>query len=171
MLATVDELSRHMQVSFATDATRATATAALEEASTAVETRCKRRFARVADDERTMRWRPAVVLPDPPVISVASFQVDSVETDVDIDDSGRYWPRASGDVITVTYTHGFDPIPADVKMIVLRVAARIVANPGQRTSYTGPDGLNYSTGADVGPRILTGDEMVALRRYTLNKAI
>jgi hypothetical protein len=40
-----------------------------------------------------------------------------------------------------------------------------------RTTYTGPDGLTFSASADLGPKILTGDEMTALRRFVLHKAI
>jgi len=45
--------------------------------------------------------------------------------------------------------------PAGVKAVVKRVAGRIFTNPDQRTSYTGPDGLNFSGGP---VRMLTDDE-------------
>ncbi len=169
MLITIDELQAYGQTTFPEGMPLAAAELAIALASDEVESHCKRRFALVSDETITIRWRPSIVLPHPPVITVASFQVDGVDADYDIDDSGRYWPRVSGDQITVTYTHGYDPIPGTVKLVVARLANRIVRNPQMRNSYTGPEALNYQTPSDVGPRILTGDEMASLRRYTLHK--
>lgn len=45
------------------------------------------------------------------------------------------------------------------KGVCKRVAGRIFTNPDQRTSYTGPDGLNYSGGP---VRVLTDDERAQL---------
>jgi hypothetical protein len=54
-------------------------------------------------------------------------------------------------------SHGWDATtcPDSVKLVVKRVAGRLLTNPQQRTNYTGPDGLNY-TGGPV--RLLTDDE-------------
>lgn len=49
--------------------------------------------------------------------------------------------------------------PAGVKTVVKRLAARLLQNPQQRTSYTGPDGLSFSGGP---VRLLTDDERDAL---------
>lgn len=170
MLIKVADLEAYGQSTFTTDAHVWTAEAAIIQASAAVEDHCKRQFALVSDDEITLRWRPSIVLPNPPVIAVSVFQVDGVDADYSIDDSGRYWPRATGDQIAVTYTHGYATVPETVRLVVARVSNRIVRNPQMRSTYTGPDGLNYASASDVGPRILTGDEVTALRRYSLHKA-
>lgn len=38
-------------------------------------------------------------------------------------------------------------IPSGILAIIKRIAASLYKNPQQRTSYTGPDGLNYNGGA------------------------
>lgn len=171
MLITVQELETYTQKSFASVEAQRIATDAIASASSVVETHCRRQFALVSDDSITVRWRPSIVLPNPPVLSVASFTVDGDDCDYDVDLSGRYWPARTGDSITVTYTHGFENAPEAVKLVVRRLANRIIENPSMRTSYSGPDGLQYSSSPDLSPRILTGDEMAALRRFVLHRAI
>ena len=53
--------------------------------------------------------------------------------------------------------HGWDATtcPDSVKLVAKRIAGRLLTNPQQRTSYTGPDGLNYAGGP---VRLLTDDE-------------
>ena len=57
-------------------------------------------------------------------------------------------------------------VPVGVKLIVKRIAARLFTNPQQRSSYTGPDGLNYSGGP---VRLLTDDEREGLDPYKPSK--
>lgn len=171
MLITVPDLATYMQSSFAADKAMQSAEAAVAMASEQVETHCRRRFELVTDDVITLRWRPSIVLPDPPVVEITAFQVDGVDSEYDIDDSGRYWPANQGDQISVTYTHGFTAIPQPVRLVALRIASRIMRNPQMRSSYTGPDGLNYASPSDVGPRVLSTDEATLLRRWTLYRAI
>lgn len=144
------------------------AQAACDMATSVVEEHCKRTFAQVADDELTLRWRPSIVLPNPPTTSITSFEVDGVAAGYEIDDSGRIWPAVRGDVISLTYTHGYATIPDAVRLVALRIAARIFKNPQGRVSYSA-DNLQYQGAPDVSPRILTGDEMSMLRRYRLHQ--
>jgi hypothetical protein len=53
--------------------------------------------------------------------------------------------------------------PLAAKLVALRVAGRLLTNPQQRTSYTGPEGLNYAGGA---VRLLTDDERDVLASLT-----
>lgn len=170
MLISVEDLEAYAQVTFPEGVPLTSAEAAIAMASAQVEDHCKRSFALVEDDVITLRWRSRIVLPNPPVLEVASFLVDGRGVDYDVDDAGMLWPRATGTQISVTYTHGFAEIPQTVKLVVARVANRIMQNPQLRNTYTGPEGLTYSSPSDVGPRILTGDEMTALRRYALHRA-
>lgn len=55
-----------------------------------------------------------------------------------------------------------DTAPAPVKLVALRLAARLYENPTQRTAYSGPEGLSFS-GSPV--RILTDDEREALGEF------
>lgn len=57
-------------------------------------------------------------------------------------------------------------IPMGVALIIKRVAGRLLTNPQQRSSYSGPDGLNY-TGGPV--RLLTDDEREQLDPYKASK--
>lgn len=57
-------------------------------------------------------------------------------------------------------------VPVGVALIIKRVAARLLTNPQQRSSYSGPDGLNY-TGGPV--RLLTDDEREALDPYKASR--
>lgn len=66
-------------------------------------------------------------------------------------------------------SHGWDATtcPASVKLVVKRVAGRLLTNPQQRTSYTGPDGLNYAGGP---VRLLTDDEREQLDAWAPRKS-
>lgn len=57
-------------------------------------------------------------------------------------------------------------VPAGVALVVKRIAGRLLANPQQRSSYSGPDGLTY-TGGPV--RLLTDDEREQLDPYKASK--
>lgn len=145
------------------------AEAAIGQATGVVESYCKRTFAQVVDDELTMRWRTSIVLPNPPVTEIASVLVDGAAASYEIDDSSRLWPLVRGSEIAITYTHGYATIPETVKLVAVRVAARIFKNPSMRVNYS-VDNASYQSAPDVAPRVLTGDEMAALRRYRLHSA-
>lgn len=164
-MLTIDDLARFLQQDL-TDY-EAEAQAAVDQAIGVVEAHCKRRFAQVVDDERTMRWRARIILPDPPVSDIASIKVDGVDSPYEIDASGNVWLGRSGSQVVITYTHGFASVPESVRLVAVRLASRIFKNPMGRVSYSA-EGQNYSAAVDVSPRILTGDEMAMLRRFRLN---
>lgn len=145
------------------------AQAACDMATSVVEEYCKRSFARVADDELTLRWRPSIVLPNPPVTAVTSFEVDGEPATYDLDESGRIWPTVRGDSINLTYTHGYAKVPEAVRLVAVRIAARIFKNPQGRVSYSA-DSLQFQGSPETSPRILTDNEMGILRRYRLHTA-
>jgi len=166
-IITVAELEAYLQQDLSDYATEAGD--AVAAASGAVEEHCRRQFGLVVDDELTMRWRPSIVLPNPPVVTVTSFQVDGVDSDYSIDESGRYWPRSTGEQISVTYTHGYDSIPETPRLVAKRLAARIFKNPVGRVSYS-VDNASMQMSQDVSPRVLTGDEMASLVKYRLRRS-
>lgn len=75
---------------------------------------------------------------------------------------GAAWP------LTVTYTHGYATIPADVVMVVCSMAGRVVANPaGIRSEMVGDYSVTYTipgTGEAIG-LALSRPEMDVLRSY------
>lgn len=77
---------------------------------------------------------------------------------------------AEGAVLTYCEREGnpwtADTCPRGVFLIIERVAGRLLTNPQQRTSYSGPDGLNY-TGGPV--RLLTDDEREMLNPYKASR--
>lgn len=148
---------------------QAEAQAAIDGATAVVRNECRRTFTLVEDDEITLHWRPNIVLPNPPVQSISSFTVDGVTSEYERDEHGRLVPGLIGDVVTVTYTHGYANIPEDVRLVALRIASRIFKNPMGRISYSN-DTLNYQGASDISPRILTGDEKMTLKRYKTQKA-
>ena len=168
-MITISDLEAFLQQNLIDDY-ETEAQAACDQATAVVEDYCKRSFAQVEDDEITMRWRPCILLPNPPVTNIASVTVDDEAAEYELDFSGRLWPKTRGEQITITYTHGYVTIPDTVRLVALRLAARIFKNPNGRVSYS-VDGQSIQTASDVSPRILTGDEMATLnRRYRLKKA-
>lgn len=91
------------------------------------------------------RRRRYIVLPEQPIVSVASFAVQGMAwtqgTDFDVDDAaGAIYvlhgnrPRMHGQ-IEVTYTHGYAIIPADIPPVIYAIAERLLANPtGERVT-------------------------------------
>lgn len=147
------------------------AQAAVDDASGLVRGYCRRSLTAVTGDTRGFRWRPTLVLPDPPVTEVTAVELNGAATsDWDLDDLGRLLVHYGqhGDTVTVTYDHGFDPLPDGLVPVVKRIAARIFKNPTGRVSYNA-DTLSYSGAADVSPRTLTGDEQAMLRPWRLHR--
>jgi hypothetical protein len=82
-----------------------------------------------------------------PVIDVESVIVDGAETTFVVDkEAGLLYatveeplvqtlPDHPGSV-TVVYTHGFDPVPAEVKSVCLDIAGRVLENPNGYTQFS-----------------------------------
>ncbi len=167
-LATVEELGYFLQQSLAEYESEAEQSLAL--ASAAVRAHCRRTFDYVEDDEIVLPWRPRIFLPNPPISSIASVEIDGIEVSYQRDPSGSiYPPDATSDTdVRIVYTHGFATLPDEVRLVTLRLASRIFKNPTGRVSFQA-DSLNYQGATDIAPRILTGDEAVTLRRWRLHR--
>lgn len=96
-----------------------------------------------------------IMLPAAPVHDVTRVQVDGTDTAYEWSASGvlrfdnplpdRY--RA----LQVTYTHGYDPIPDDIRDVVLEQAAAIYnLLPGVMSYTVGAESRSYSTALTVG---------------------
>lgn len=117
-----------------------------------------------------------LVLPSLYVTSISAVSDDGTALTVEDD---YIWSAAgvltrvgtwSTGEVTVTYTHGYDTPPPEVKAIVQAVAQRAVDNPGSLLRrQIGPFSNTYSTtGAnEVATLALLESEKDALRRYRI----
>ncbi|MFD5566648.1 hypothetical protein [Streptomyces cadmiisoli] len=124
------------------------------------------------------RCAGAVTLPQRPIVDIESVAMNGTET--------HDWWQDGNDLllrsvtwnqppvsnrppqVTVTYTHGWDPVPADIQAIVLQAANRVIVNPaGIRTETVGGVSVTYlipSTGEYLGV-LLSRTEQRVLDRY------
>lgn len=113
-----------------------------------------------------------LVLPAAPVTGVSSVLVD----DVAIDDYGwsrrgllsrdAGWPDGFGRV-TVTYDHGYDPIPDDVAEAVIDQARTLYhVEPGITQVQTAAESVSFGPAASVGT---TAQWASAVQAYRLNR--
>lgn len=113
----------------------------------------------------------SAVLPERPVVSVAE-----VSWDGDVLDEGTWEYDGYGSIsryggwrgqpITVTYTHGFDPIPDDLKGLCLVMVQRALDNPtGIASESIGSYSVSYGRQSGV---YIAEDELAIVDRYRQN---
>lgn len=119
-----------------------------------------------------------VTLPQRPVESVTRVEVDGTQTHdwwLEGDElrvRGWTWghPPAAHmpPQVAVTYTHGYDPVPADLAVIAMQAANRVLVNPSAiRSETVGGISTTYlipGTGEALGV-LLSKTEQRALARY------
>lgn len=71
-----------------------------------------------------------------------------------------YWPKGRQN-IEVTYDHGEDTVPSDVRMVALMIAHRLVTQGGATSETVGPVTKRYA----VASTDLTAGEKAILRKY------
>lgn len=165
-LATVAQLNAAAQREVPADV----AEFALAVASAKVRTYTRQTISLVVDDAVDLgpTYSDELRLPQRPVLSVSSIEVDGV-----VLDSGSY--RLRGDVLVsrcgwsagavVTYTHGWDPIPDDVAGVVADLAKVGVTNPGMLRSLAIDDYTEtYATEA-INSATLTASQKADLGPY------
>jgi hypothetical protein len=120
----------------------------------------------------------AVTLPQRPVEEVAAVAVDGVATldwwqdGADLLMRSWAWNRPPAahrpPQVTVTYTHGWDPVPGDIQAIVMQAANRVIVNPsGVRSETVGGESVTYlipAAGEYLGV-LLSRTEQRVLDRY------
>lgn len=117
-----------------------------------------------------------VVLPQRPVLDVTSVLVDgTVPTDWWWRDDRVYLPHIlwrhgqhRPPQASVTYEHGFDPVPGNVTAVVLQSAARVLVNPLQiRSEVVGGVSTVYAVpvGGEALGVLLTKAEREVLNDY------
>ncbi|MFI9244149.1 hypothetical protein ACIGXF_16525 [Streptomyces sp. NPDC053086] len=119
-----------------------------------------------------------VTLPQRPVIDIAEVKVNGTDTSDWWQDGNdllvRRWtwdrPPAAHrpPQVTVTYTHGWDPVPGDIQAIVMQAANRVIVNPsGIRSESVGGESVTYlipAVGEYLGV-LLSKTEQRVLDRY------
>lgn len=185
-LATVADLAAILGRTF-TPAQEAQAERLLELASAAVRATTGQDITRATTtdtfsirraDPVLHRCAGVVTLPQRPVVDITSVSVDGAVTQDWWQDGSdlllRSWswgrPPAAHrpPQVTVTYTHGFDPVPDDIAAIVLQAANRAIVNPSQlRAETVGGESLTYLVphGGEALGVLLSEVEKRALRRY------
>ncbi|MEU6661257.1 hypothetical protein [Streptomyces sp. NPDC046821] len=120
----------------------------------------------------------AVTLPQRPIESVTAVEVNGLATaDWWLDGTElllRAWAWARPPAahqppqVTVTYTHGWDPVPGDIAAIVMQAVNRVLVNPSQvRSETVGGESVTYlipTTGEALGV-LLSKTEQRVLNRY------
>lgn len=129
-----------------------------------------------------------IILPESPVISISDVQLvalpvsvtddiaPGVNTVLDPDSylvdydrgslvlrSGAVWPDDRGGVM-VTYTHGWNIIPTDIRIVALTAAARIYDQGLAKAETVGNTRLNYSASESLGFSNREKDILVKYRR-------
>ena len=154
---------------------------ALQLASAAIQNYTRQRLERVDDDIVSLRgnWSSELWLPERPVEAVSEVKIGDApvlgttlyrwDRKGLVEHLSSYWGGHLG-VVQLKYTHGFEPIPDDIKAVCLQVASRLYDNPEQagsetigRYSYTYPRVLGVGAG-------LNSDEADLMARYRYDTA-
>jgi hypothetical protein len=124
------------------------------------------------------RCTGAVTLPQRPVTDIDSVTVNGTVTqdwwqdgnDLLLRSAAWDQPPAANrpPQVTVTYTHGWDEVPGDIRAIVLQAANRVIVNPsGIRSETVGGESVTYlipAVGEYLGV-LLSRTEQKVLDRY------
>lgn len=154
MFASVDDLADLLGEEL-TGSRLAQAALSLEIASAQIQGWTRQRLERVVNDVVVLRgttgWE--LELPERPVVAVGAITIDEVPVSassynvagpVIVRSLGWSGPTAS---VSVTYTHGYDPIPDDIRVATLQLAMGGFTNPqGIRQESVGTYSVTYEAG-------------------------
>lgn len=149
---------------------------ALAAATSVIQDYLGQRLAYVEDDEVVLDGTSTdvVILPQLPVIEVASVELDGDplgEDDFEVDFENGLLVLSAGtwgslkQSIVVTYTHGFQEIPAAIRAVALQAAGRMFGQAGIAQEQIGATSIRYGA---VGVA-LTAEEKGALDPYRLRR--
>ncbi|MGY1579148.1 hypothetical protein [Streptomyces sp. MN13] len=185
-LATVADLATRLNRTF-TPEQELQVQALLDDASSAVRSFTRQDITRATTTE-TLTMRRAdpvlhrcagiVTLPQRPVIDIEAVAINGTASSDWWQDGQdlllRAWswdgPPAANrpPQVSVTYTHGWDPVPGEIKAVVLQAANRMLVNPAQvRSETVGGESVTYlipTTGEALGVLLSRTEERV-LKRY------
>lgn len=102
------------------------------------------------------------LMPQRPVVEIVDASAGSWRLD-------GQWLHAGCGPVTVTYLHGFDPLPDELVELVCSIASRLHGQSdamaaGVRTEQAGGESVTWGADAWSGTTGLTRPEMEALRR-------
>ena len=133
---TVADVADFLQLDISDADKAASCQRAITEATAAIRNYCRQYIEVVEDDEVTFDVRPArwnLLLPELPVLEVSAVVEDdetlTVDDDYQLGEHGQLWRvdrrwAAGVQIVTVTYSHGYDPLPDDVVAVCTRAASR-----------------------------------------------
>lgn len=183
-LATTDDVALRIGRTFTSDE-EDRVQALLDDASAAVRAYTGQTFTLVEDDEVRLRARNGGVrLPQRPVVDVTAVaDVDGNTVIFDWDASDTVYLaglseavrfdiepfRTRTPFVDVTYSHGYESVPADIVAVVCQIVGRAFGRPADATAVTQESiaGYSYSIGgaAAQGPLGLMANEREVLDRY------
>lgn len=157
----------------------ATADLALASASAIIRKWTRQDISLVADDVVTLRVLDEceLVLPQRPVVSVTQVRVNSLVLQDWVLSGDRLlrtggWRRLPGTttypdpgLVEVTYTHGFDEVPDDVRAVCLDLASMSVTNPSGLRSVAIDDYSRTFAAETLGTGTLSDAHREILRDY------
>lgn len=157
----------------------AAAELALTSASAAIRSWTRQAISRVVDDVATLRVIDCdeLVLPQRPVVSVSEVKVNAlVLTDWVL--SGDRLLRTGGwhylpgtttypdpGLVQVTYTHGWDEVPDEVRSVCLDLASATLANPSMLRQETIDDYSRTFASESLGTGALSDTHRMLLTDY------
>lgn len=171
--ASADELAAFLRVPAFDAPGIVAANLCLAGASAAIQRYTGQQIELVTDDVQKLQgtWSKELELPQWPVVSVSDVRINSGVVAPGtwfLTSNGRlyrgYLPIFNGpddwggdlfltswlgpiSTVQVTYTHGWETIPDDVKLVTLRVAARAMGNPTAATQeHIGAYSVSYAPG-------------------------
>ncbi|MEV0445448.1 hypothetical protein AB0I84_08185 [Streptomyces spectabilis] len=168
-LATVDQLAAWMQRE--ADELPEGAALVLDVASTIVRREARQSFTRGTSSATLYPREGWAVLPQRPVISVQEVRRGGQLVPADRWQLVRDRVRVLDDqAVTVTYTHGYASVPADVLAVVLTLAGRVLTNPSDlRQESVGSVNVTYSA-ETIGASLAPADRNL-LARYRRRVAV
>lgn len=193
---TVQDVAELLQIEITDVDKVASCQRAVSEASAAIRNYCRQYIELVEDDEYTFDVRPArwnLLLPELPVVEVSDVVEDDeglvVEDDYELGAHGQVWRvgrrwAAGNQIVTVTYTHGYETIPDDIIVVATRAAARAYQAglraadsdgvPGIASKALGDFSVSYASEGTEGvmgasaTRMLLLSEKDMLNRYRID---
>jgi hypothetical protein len=183
-LVTTSELASFTQLTIPAGTVTTQAQAACDRATSMVRAYCRRKITQTTETVTVTltssmdyvvrglvdrHLLDTILLPETPVISITSITI-SGETVTGYTlraDGSILLPRGypNGTTATVVYVSGYPASDWRVdaaRTVAVRIAARLWTNPDSRTSFSGPEALNYQSTPDL-VRLLTADERAMLQ--------
>lgn len=169
-IITVEELAAFMGKTF-NSSESAQASAIIDVVEGAIESEIGASFTLVVDDLVRVQadGHGIIELKKKPVTAVTSvMDMDGVEIDSwEFDGLVTIFNLYPQQVVDITYSHGFDSVPKDIKGVALGVSSRVMYNPaGLRQETVGAISVTYpGIGGEAGTINFSSYERGVLRKY------